>query len=261
MESSLSEPILSRLETGAPHDDTFLASAEKVYPEAFVQEASAEEGIVVPTTLEEWVKEFPIKKLPPLPARSEAYRSEPCTGVGLVLSFACVLTLMIYLSVVSGSTELPTVVATVCVRLTLTLVMIALISLLFLLFGGAGEIRRSNATCYPIPDEVVKRLRRSESMKGLKNFTGPEGSATLGSYCVRCLVWRPPNTEKQQNHHCLTCQRCYRGFDHHCGVFGRCIVSANLVCFWSLIGMLLTGLVVTGATVFAANSSSERHSS
>merc|ERR1712139_273725 len=103
--------------------------------------------------------------------------------------------------------------------------------------------------CYPIPGEVAEQLNRgAHAMELKKNVPGPQGHASLGSYCVRCLVWRPPNhRERGKSHHCGICQRCYTSFDHHCSVFGRCIVGSNLPAFYTLIALVplavATGIV------------------
>merc|ERR1711972_247690 len=110
--------------------------------------------------------------------------------------------------------------------------------------GDNGEIKRAPSTCYPVPQEIARRLRSSESLRGMANGQGPNGR----SYCVRCLVWRPGNSEGGESHHCNTCQRCVTGFDHHCGVFGRCITSHNLPCFYTMISMLFCGVVTFGVT-------------
>ena len=86
-----------------------------------------------------------------------------------------------------------------------------------------AEIKRSEATCYPIPGVVADRLRRKVPIQGegtqfpLQNISGEDGS----TYCVRCLVWRPDG----RSHHCRTCGRCVTSFDHHCGFYGRCIAG------------------------------------
>jgi hypothetical protein len=124
---------------------------------------------------------------------------------------------------------------------------------LFLLkFENAGEIKRSAETCYPIPAEVERRLRDGTSLTGLGNIPRVEGSTAHGTYCVRCLVWRPGKDQKP--HHCNTCQRCVVGFDHHCGVFGRCIVNGNMVCFFTLIGMLFAGMCTAMIAVTTSQS-------
>lgn len=130
---------------------------------------------------------------------------------------------------------------------------IAALSTLYLLFGTAGEIRRTEATCYPIPKEVEERLRQSMPLHGLANIPGPEHSYMHASYCVRCLVWRPRNSGSV--HHCAVCQRCVKGFDHHCGVFGRCIVRRNMPCFFANIAMLLAGMVTAVMATVSSNSS------
>jgi len=105
----------------------------------------------------------------------------------------------------------------------------------------------------------VKRALQSgaldESTLFTRNIPGPEGSRTCGSYCVRCLVWRPPTRDPVthalcKSHHCSICQRCVTGFDHHCDFFGRCIVSGNMICFGLTISMLWAGLLTAGAAFF-----------
>jgi len=123
---------------------------------------------------------------------------------------------------------------------------LAVLCLLYILFGQAGVIRRSKSTCYPMPAAVEEILRRGSLMQdddgsiyGLsRNIEGPQGDARLGSYCVRCFVWRPPSIRVLEHaHHCRTCGRCVTKFDHHCGVFGRCIVGGNMPCFQLLVGL------------------------
>ncbi len=118
---------------------------------------------------------------------------------------------------------------------------------LYVLFGDAGVIERSEETCLPIPPVVAERLAAGESLDGLANPVDD-----TSSYCVRCCVWRRPG--RGRAHHCSTCQRCVVTFDHHCGVFGRCIAGSlrrwrgNMPYFVLLIA---TGLVAAATTLSA----------
>jgi len=80
-------------------------------------------------------------------------------------------------------------------------------------------IERTVANCFPQPPEVARRLAQSESL-GTENFVDADGR----TFCVRCLVWRPPPI-KMRSHHCSSCQRCVHSFDHHCFLYGRCITG------------------------------------
>jgi palmitoyltransferase len=55
------------------------------------------------------------------------------------------------------------------------------------------------------------------------------------TYCVTCSLYRLRGSK-----HCLYCNRCVRTYDHHCGVFGKCIGRRNLLPFWLF--MIITGL-------------------
>lgn len=209
---------------------------------------------------------IPMSRLPPYPPRSMGYWGEPLCGV-TVVTLVCAL----FIAVVhgtAGSTPAARNGQDRWVKIAVALVWleaaIALLCVVYLLLGGSGVIRRSLDTCFPMPVEVDERLRGAagELPEGCANLPGPAGSRTLGSYCVRCLVWRPPKTGTYDAHHCNTCQRCVRGFDHHCGVFGRCIVKANMPCFHLLIAMLPAGFItavmgmLAGATEAAVSGSS-----
>lgn len=211
-----------------------------------VQGCAVEEGRGrnVPVTVEDWVACFPVEDLPPLPLRSPGYTQEATYGAALVL----VITL-VYVWVTCWSAEHRESirfgnVSGITMTLIFTFSVIALFSLLFVVFARAGEIVRSVDTCYPIPSVVLERLKRGDTMEGLANVEGPENSPTHSSYCVRCFVWRPSAVYQKESHHCDTCQRCYWGFDHHCGVLGRCIVWGNMPCFSALIGMFMCGSAV-----------------
>eukprot|EP00928_Gymnodinium_smaydae_P025931 TRINITY_DN20514_c0_g1_i1.p1 TRINITY_DN20514_c0_g1~~TRINITY_DN20514_c0_g1_i1.p1 ORF type:complete len:234 (+),score=37.72 TRINITY_DN20514_c0_g1_i1:63-764(+) len=186
---------------------------------------------------------IPLSALPPLPARGTGYWTEPLMGV-------CVVGMMSFMlvgathSVATVETVSHTSLARILVVLIWSEAGVAAACVAFLLFAGAGEIKRTPKTCYPIPAEVEQKLLAGEILDGLQNPRGPHGSKTLGSYCVRCLVWRPPATpEEPAPHHCKVCGRCVTGFDHHCGVFGRCIVAGNMPCFVALIAMLFCGML------------------
>mmetsp|Transcript_76382 Transcript_76382/g.212183 ORF Transcript_76382/g.212183 Transcript_76382/m.212183 type:complete len:249 (-) Transcript_76382:71-817(-) len=197
------------------------------------------------------VEEAELLKHAAPPERSAAYWSEPRTSVFAIgtLSAICLGPLHLADTFCHGG------FFRVALWFVWAAVAVVAASSAYIIFGGAGEIRRSAANSHPIPDVVAERLRRHKSMDGLANVEGPSGSETHGSFCVRCLLWRPPDgyrgTRLVVHHHCRTCQRCFACFDHHCDFFGRCIVSANMPCKWLVIVMGWIGVIITAITWLA----------
>jgi hypothetical protein len=92
-----------------------------------------------------------------------------------------------------------------------------------------GVVKRSRKTSFPIPIEmqqlIEEYLHDSKKDKQFSPptehyFTADDGSGD--TYCTRCLVWR--RKEDGRHYHCNTCQRCVMQYDHHCSVFGRCVL-------------------------------------
>ena len=114
--------------------------------------------------------------------------------------------------------------------------------------GHLFHVRRTPTTCFPLPDELVRRMRIAAAdqdratvtsamraaASGMGNIKDPAGER--GVYCVRCFVWRD-----EDGHHCSECNRCTNDFDHHCGVLGCCVGGrgrvGNMWLFTTLISM------------------------
>ena len=61
-------------------------------------------------------------------------------------------------------------------------------------------------------------------------------------FCMVCSVYRLRTTK-----HCVFCNRCIQKYDHHCGVFGKCIGKRNIILFWAfitLVGVELPSLII-----------------
>ena len=118
---------------------------------------------------------------------------------------------------------------------------VALACLAYLMWGDPGVVHRSQHTCMPVPTEVADKLSEAATRPGFTPAgpTDPSWNPLAGmtnlhegerSYCVRCCLWRdqwepPPrgrisaacsrSRARIQVHHCSTCQRCVKHFDHH----------------------------------------------
>ena len=192
--------------------------------------ARSDENIESAGTMGTWAD---VLRLPPLPEPDyTTMRSEACYGNCFVLFL-----IFFFVAPIQGwafSSDSPTV--SFWLVLIYAEAVIAIVCLIGLMWGDPGTLKRSPETCYPQPAAVVERLQSGVNLLGAGRF----GNVTEGDrvFCIRCLMWRPDETV----HHCRTCQRCVRDFDHHCGVFGRCIagegLSGNLGYFKILILMV-----------------------
>ena len=195
--------------------------------------------------------------LPPLQTPDYcAMRGEACCGNTLVL-FLIFLFVAPMQAFVSQMTTPMTFAQTVWMGAIYSEAVTAILCLFGLMWGDPGTVKRSPETSFPMPEIVAERLRNGRSLEGVGNVN-EDGRV----YCIRCLVWRPDDTE---THHCATCQRCVTDFDHHCGVFGRCIAGdgcgGNMGYFKTLILMGCLGCATCVSFMFVAGAGKQHTSS
>ena len=214
------------------------------------------EVAVVPTV---WT----LSMLPSLPVPDHSQRSsEARRGLTTVI---CIIVICIGLTHGIGLTagRITGVMWWVCLLGVYTMAFIALVCLVGILYGDPGVVPRTEATCFPIPEEVQRRINDGgQSLDSLSNII--DGNR---SYCVRCLVWRSrpdpsgssllleTTCRRAKPHHCRICNRCVMYFDHHCGVFGRCIagrgIHGNMKYFVTIIGIGYTAFFLAALVAVA----------
>ena len=139
-------------------------------------------------------------------------------------------------------------------------------------------IRASENLADLYAQEFKDRVSANDQMKKMvKQMARNIEDKDHGTYCVRCMVWRDPAGGKadifsswltqhgcafccdyppKRAHHCRTCQRCVLDFDHHCGIFGRCIAgrgfAGNMGYFKVIITTGSWGSLTAGAGVVYA---------
>ena len=93
------------------------------------------------------------------------------------------------------------------------------------------EIRQSRK------DKLIVILNKSNyEPQKLKNDKGVQ----VAEYCIKCdhliLV---SDTE-----HCMDCDICVTGYDHHCAFFGKCIGKGNLCCFYATLFLFYVNIFI-----------------
>jgi len=77
---------------------------------------------------------------------------------------------------------------------------------------------------------ILKRSSRAELERLIKEEKAPKN----GVLCDRCHIYRPYDAK-----HCMDCDACIDGYDHHCPWTGKCIGRRNLSFFHVFLFTLL----------------------
>lgn len=183
-----------------------------------------------------------LELLPPPPIPNYlAKRQEALLGC---ITVSTIVTLFVGATnaVVFAVKEMPPVARWVLIILIWTEAAVGLICLAGILLSDPGVIPRGPSHSLPLPPGVTIM----QGMFGLEmrmhytqNYVADDGR----SYCLRCCVWRPPDS-----HHCSTCGVCVSNFDHHCGIFGRCIAGSWLQGNMKYYRGILVSFLVGGVT-------------
>ena len=184
------------------------------------------EAAVVPTM---WT----LSMLPPLPVPNYSQRSKEARNGVMTVLYVIAVCIGLTHGVGLTAGRITGVWWWVCLVAVYSMAAIALVCLAGLMFGDPGVVSRSEATCFPVPEEVQRRISDGSHMTHDSTSNIVDGDR---SFCVRCLVWRNnPDPHccggscvQAKPHHCRICNRCVMHFDHHCGVFGRCIAGSGL---------------------------------
>jgi len=204
-------------------------------------QGNEDETVVAVSLLDGVTQQLPLSQLPPLPSpRLSVQRQESLMGNGGVTFIVGMVIGMTYLVTIGwlGGSSKQWIDNAATTRLW-CLAAAAMICLLGIFFADPGTIKRSEATCLPIPSKVQEQLQSLEPGVGvtdMENINGEDGR----TFCTRCLVWRP---HRRNIHHCRVCNRCVMEFDHHCGFFGRCIAGnicpprGNLPFFYAILAV------------------------
>ena len=215
--------------------------------------------------------------LPPLPQPSPKRLHQTLCGAVVVLSAICSTCAI---TTILSWTSAPAELIIVLQRLAATETCVALICLMGVNFGGSDSTIRRELASHAIPAEVVAALQEGLPLPA-KNIEDAE----LGTFCIRCCVWRPASEPGGHccglqakggdslhaydfgriidhalahafrhggvgtSHHCSICQRCVRDFSHHCGVLGRCIAGKGANGNYKYFRLLVTSGYMAACTV------------
>ena len=183
--------------------------------------------------------------LPPLPSPTAARARQNAVGCCSILSI--IISTNAATVTAPLISPLPPVLSSALVSVSATIGLVALGCLTMVTFFCDNHACIMGRDSRPFPDAVASALIDGLALP-TKNIVDKEN----GSFCVRCLVWRPPYEEAtggcrahshlsprhllehyfdhggRAPHHCSVCQRCVSDFSHHCGVLGRCIAGRGL---------------------------------
>ena len=88
---------------------------------------------------------------------------------------------------------------------------------------------------HSIREQEIKERDKKLELMVRQNKNEPNHKKRKIDYCEKCDVFK--NEFKSMVKHCNYCGLCIENWDHHCGVFGKCVTVSNCWVLGSAIGM------------------------